>query len=589
MNKIGVFICHCSLSPLSPVVSKEVAGSIGSHPGVVYAAIHQEMCLDPGLEQITRVVEQNHLDAVVLTTCSPSIHSSTFRQSMTSADLGTHQVEIVDLKAKGTRNTTGDIESSAEGLIDLINASVDKLRRSDFSRTTESTITKRALVIGGGVAGLQSALDIAEGGYEVVVVEKTPSIGGHMLQYSEVFPTLDCPQCIMTPKMVEVSQHPAITLLTYAEVQQVRGVPGNFEVDILQKARKVDHHRCTGCGTCWQKCPEKVPSEFDVGVTTRTAIYIPFPQAVPSKPVIDTEHCRYTRYLRFLEEKGEGKKPPQCRICEKLCPTEAIDWDQPPEILTEKFGAIVLATGFELMPLEQVPEYSEDPDVINGIQFERILAPGGPSSGVVFRPSDGKTPREVAFISCVGSRDPELGVPYCSRVCCMYLAKQAMLYKHAVPDGQAYIFYIDTRSTGKGYEEFIQRAIEEGVLYIRGKVSRVFRDGEKLIIWGVDTLSGHRVEVACDLVVLGMAIVPPPGIKDLAEKLGIITDEAGFITESHAKLRPMETLVPGIYVAGTAQGPKDIPDSVAQASGAAAKVLTLFSKNQILVEEPAVG
>jgi len=346
--------------------------------------------------------------------------------------------------------------------------------------------------------------------------------------------------------------------------------------------------KCTGCGTCWQKCPEKVLSEFNAGVAKRTAVYIPFPQAVPAKPVIDTEHCRYTHYQQFMAGNREGKKPPECRICEKLCPVGAVDWEQKDEIVHEKVGAIVVATGFDLMPISRIPEYADDPDVINGIQFERILSPSGPTAGSVVRPSDGKVPKEVVFVSCCGSRDPEHGVPYCSRVCCMYLAKQALLYKHAVPDGQAYVFYIDTRSTGKGYEEFIQRAVEEGVLYLRGKVSRIFREGDKLHIYGVDTLSGKRVEIAADLVVLGMAVMPSDGTKDLLKKLGIRADENGFVAENHPKFHPMETSKPGIFVAGMAQGSKDIPDSVAQGSGAAGRVLTLFAQSTSMDKSLAV-
>ena len=588
MERIGVFLCHCSLSPLQLAATEEVAAIIGGCPGVICTRIYPDMCLHPGLEQVKGVVREMGLDGVVLTSCSSSLHSSTFHQAMASTGLAAHRIEVVDLKQRQTQNQKAGGETSVEEVIDLIKNAIDKLGREYLGPGVRVPVIKRALVIGGGVAGIQAALDIADGGYEVVLVEKSPSIGGHMLQYSEVFPTLDCPQCIMTPKMVDVAQHPNITLITYAEVEGVRGTAGNFEVDILQKARKVDHSKCTGCGSCWQMCPEKVPSEFDVGVANRTAIYIPFAQAVPSKPVIDTEHCRYIKYLQFIDEKREGKKPPKCLICEKICPTGAIDWGQQPQLLTEKFGGIVVATGFDLMPVRDIQEYAEDPDIINGIQFERILCPGGPTNGVVVRPSDGRTPREVVFVSCVGSRDPEHGVPYCSRVCCMYLVKQAMLYKHAVPDGQAYIFYIDTRITGKGYEEFVQRAVDDGVLYLRGKVSRIFRDGDKLLVWGVDTLSGHRVEVSCDLVVLGMAMVPSPGVKDLARKLGILTDEYGFFIERHPKLRPLETTVPGVYMAGTAQGPKDIPDSVAQASGAAGKVLSLLSRDEV-VEELVAG
>ena len=437
------------------------------------------------------------------------------------------------------------------------------------------TPVRKALVIGGGVAGIQSALDIADAGYEVFLVEKDPSIGGHMIQYSEVFPTLDCPQCILTPKMVEAGQHPNIRLMTYSEVEQVSGEIGDFTVRVRKKAAYVDWDKCNGCGLCQMKCATTALSEFErwLPFARRKAIYIPFGQAVPNKPVIDRENCRFFT---------KGK----CQLCQLVCPTKAIDFQQQDAFVDINVGAIVVATGFELYPMEKISEFEEDPDILDGIQFERILCPGGKTAGAVIRPSDGKTPKEVVFISCVGSRDPEHGVPYCSRVCCMYLAKMAMLYKHAVPDGQAYVFYMDVRSTGKGYEEFVQRAVEEDrVLYLRGRVSKVFREGDKLKVWGVDTLSGKRMEIACDLVVLGMAMVPSPAGKELAQKLGIATDEQGFITEAHPKLRPQETLVPGIYVAGTAQGPKDIPDSVAQASAAASKVLTLFSSGELILEK----
>jgi heterodisulfide reductase subunit A len=436
-------------------------------------------------------------------------------------------------------------------------------------------VIKKALVIGGGVAGIQAALDIADAGYEVFLVEKDSSIGGHMIQYSEVFPTLDCPQCIMTPKMVQAGQHPNIRLLTYSEVTGVSGEAGDFTVQVRRKASYVNWDRCTGCGLCQTKCPVTTPSEFErwLPFGPRKAIFIPFGQAVPNKPVIDRENCRFFT---------QGK----CKICQHLCPTGAVDYEQRESILEIKVGAIVVATGFELYAKQDIPEFAADADILDGIEFERILSPGGPTSGTVMRPSDRKTPREVAFISCCASRDPEHGVPYCSRVCCMYLAKQAMLYKHAVPDGQAYIFYMDIRSTGKGYEEFVQRAVEEDkVVYLRGRASKIFRDGDKLKVWGADTLTGKRVEVACDMVVLGMAMLPSPKGVELARILGIATDEHGFVSEAHPKLRPLETSVAGIYVAGTAQGPKDIPDSVAQASGTASKVLALFSSAEPALKE----
>ena len=584
MERIGIFLCHCSLSPLILSATDQIRDVVSTLPGVVHAESCPDLCLDPGQSLVKSVVVGKKLDGVVLASYSPSLHERAFREAISSAGLGKDRGRLVDLRPHGKQETTVDGTINIDKAAERISGAVKELRDGKPSSIITVPVTKRALVIGGGIAGIQAALDIADAGYQVLLVEKSPSIGGHMAQYSEVFPTLDCPQCILTPKMVEVGQHPNIILLTYAEVQQVSGTAGNFRVRIMQKARKVNTDICTGCGICWQKCPENVPSEYEAGIAERKAIYIPFPQAVPAKAVIDTEHCRYIRYQQFIENKEEGKKPPQCRICEQLCPPGAIDWEQQPEILTEEVGAIVVATGFDLMPLERIPEYAEDPDVIDGIQFERILAPNGPTAGVPFKPSNMEIPGEVVFVSCAGSRDPEHGVSHCSRVCCMYLAKQALLYREAVPDGKAYVFYIDTRTTGKRYEEFLQRVVDEGTQYIRGKVSRIFRNGEKLVVMGADTLSGRQVEVSCDLVVLGMAILPSPGIEDLAGKLGIDVNMYGFIMEDHPKLSPLETTRPGIYLAGTAQGPKDIPDSVAQGSGAAAKVLALFSHDNITSE-----
>jgi heterodisulfide reductase subunit A len=583
MERIGIFICHCSLSPLILSATEQLRGIVSTLPGVVHAGSYSDLCLDPGLLLVKSVVLEKKLDGVVMASCSAPLYERAFRGAMSSVGLGEERSRLVDLRPHGKQEKTVKNTINIDEALGRISGAVKELRDGKPPSIGTVPVTKRALVIGGGIAGIQASLDIADAGYQVLLVERSPSIGGHMAQYSEVFPTLDCPQCILTPKMVEVGQHPNITLLTYAEVQQVSGTAGNFRVRILRKARKVNTDICTGCGVCWQKCPEKVLSEYEAGVAERKAIYIPFPQAVPAKAVIDTEHCRYIRYQQFIENREEGKKPPQCRICEKLCPAGAIDWEQQSVALTEEVGAIVVATGFDLMPVERIPEYDEDPDVIDGIQFERILAPNGPTAGAPFKPSDMKTPGEVVFVSCAGSRDPEHGVSYCSRVCCMYLAKQALLYREAVPDGKAYVFYIDTRTTGKRYEEFLQRVVDEGTHYIRGKVSRIFREGEKLVVMGADTLSGRQVKVSCDLVVLGMAILPSPGIEELAGKLGIDINMYGFITENHPKLSPLETTCPGIFLAGAAQGPKDIPDSVAQGSGAAAKVLSLFSHNNMTV------
>jgi len=428
---------------------------------------------------------------------------------------------------------------------------------------------KRAMVIGGGIAGISASIDIGNAGYEVVLVEKLPSIGGRMLQLSETFPTLDCAQCTLTPKTVETGQHPHIKLLTYSEVDQVEGKAGDFTVRVRRKAAYVDWEKCTGCGLCQEKCPSKKPSEFDRSMGLGKAIYTLSPQAVPNKPVINPSNCRY-----FLEKK--------CRVCEKVCPVGAIDYEQQDRFVEEKVGAIISAVGFDLLPMETFGEYGYGavPDVIDGLAFERLNSASGPTTGAIQRPSDGKIPKEVVFIQCTGSRDPERYKPYCSRVCCMYTAKHARLYKHKVHDGQVYIFYMDIRSTGKGYEEFIQQGIEEeGILYLRGRVSRIFRDDGRIVIWGVDTLTGKKVEVSADMVVLATAIIPQGEAKELAQRLGIYTDEHGFFTEAERKLRPVETNREGIYLAGCAQGPKDIADAVAHANGAASKVQALFAKN----------
>ncbi len=420
---------------------------------------------------------------------------------------------------------------------------------------------ERALVIGAGIGGMQAALDIANSGYEVLLVEKEPTIGGHMAQLSETFPTLDCSSCIMTPRMVEVGQQPNIRLLTLSEVTSVQGTAGDFDVRIVRHPRYVIEDKCIACGSCTRVCPVKVPSEFERGLAERSAIYMPFPQAVPAIYRLDPETCEH------------------CGKCAEKCPTQAIDYDMQPETLEVKVGAIVVATGYALYDgaAVQAYGYGSYPDVLNGLEFERLLSASGPTGGEVLRPSDGKIPQEIVFIQCAGSRNPEHGVPYCSKICCMYTAKHTILYKHRVHDGQAYVFYIDVRAGGKGYEEFITRAMEEDhAVYIRGRVSKVFPQDGKLIVWGADTLTGQKIEIAADMVVLAAAVIAPAKSRQVAEMLGINVGEHGFYTPSNEEMSPVESGVPGIFLAGTGLGPRDIPETVAQASGAAAKALAIL-------------
>ncbi len=374
--------------------------------------------------------------------------------------------------------------------------------------------------------------------------------------------------------MVAAAQHPQIKLLTYCELDEVNGYIGNFTVSIRQKSRYVDHDKCTGCGTCWEKCPSKITSEYDQGLGTRKAIYVNFPQAVPNKPVIDAANCRML---------NSGK----CGICQKVCPTQAVDFEQEDSIFPESVGAIVVATGFDLLAWDKVYGeygYGKYPDVITGLQFERMSNASGPTGGKIVRPSDGKEPKNVVFIKCVGSRDESKGKEYCSRTCCMYTAKHAHQVLEKISDSQAFVFYMDVRTPGKAYEEFYQRSVQEGAQYIRGRVSKIYLKGNRLIVKAADTLLGRPVEVEADMVVLATAMIPSEGHAELAQTVGITVDKDGFFQEAHPKLRPVETNTAGVFLAGNCQGPKDIPDTVAQSGSAASKVLALMSQDELSMD-----
>lgn len=376
--------------------------------------------------------------------------------------------------------------------------------------------------------------------------------------------------------MVAAAQHPKIKIMSYSEVEAVDGYVGNFRVTIRKKARSVREDLCTGCGTCMEKCPTKVKSEFDQGLGERKAIYTPFPQAVPNIPVIDRANCRH-----FTRTKGK------CRVCFNVCPAKAIDYEQEDTIIQEEFGAIVVATGYDLIEWEKIYGeygYGRYPDVITGLAFERMNSASGPTGGRIIRPSDGREPKTVVFIKCVGSRDETKGKAYCSRACCMYTAKHAHQVLEKIPDAQAIVFYMDVRAAGKAYEEFYQRSVHEGALYVRGRVSRIYQLGDKLVVKGEDTLIGRPLEVQADLVVLATAMVPSRGWEELAKTLGLATDKDGFFQEAHPKLRPVETHTAGIFLAGACQGPKDIPDTVAQAGAAAAKAMALLSKDELVAD-----
>ena len=585
MSRIGVFTCWCGENIARHVDCEKVAEEMAKLPGVRCSLAYKYMCSDPGQNQIREQIRKEQLDAIVVASCSPHMHMKTFRKAAAAEGVNPYMVEMANIREHCSWVHHDKVAATAKA-IDLIRMTVAKVRRNQALQAIRVPVTKRAMVIGGGVAGIQAALDIADAGYEVVMVEREPSIGGKMAGLSETFPTLDCSQCILTPRMVDVGQHPKIKLYTYSEVEAVDGFVGNFKVTIRKKARYVDTNKCSGCGDCWTKCPVKnIPSEFDCGMGKRTAIYVPFPQAVPARPVIDKEHC-----LKLTKNK--------CGACEKRCTREAINFQDTDQLVTEDVGAIIVATGYKLWDIGKQDGkykgygeygYGKYPDVIDGLQFERIVSASGPTGGEIKRPSDGKEPKSVVFISCVGSRDDAKGFSYCSKICCMYVAKHTMLYKHKVHDGEAHVFYMDIRAGGKNYDEFVRRAIEQdGAKYHRGRVSKITQENGKLIVRGVDTLVGEPVTVEADLVVLASAMRPADGVEVLAQKLNVGYDEFGFLSESHPKLRPVETNAAGVFVCGACQAPKDIPEAVAQASAAASKAQVLFAHDE-MTREPEVA
>jgi len=566
MGKVGVVLCPCELEGVPLFNPEALTEKLRGRKDVLPFIHHPPVCSESGMEAIRAFLAENGLDRALMACARPELFAPTLKKAMRGWGLDPSLSQVFDIRGALERGDPRDVTSNVQNLME---GRIDELRARVPSKTQGVSFVKRAMVIGGGIAGITASIDLGNAGYEVLLVDRLPSIGGRMLQLSETFPTLDCAQCTLTPKTVETGQHPNIRLVMYSEIESVSGEAGNFLVTIRRKAAYVDWDKCTGCGLCQEKCPSKVPSEFERGIGPGKAIYTLSPQAVPNKPVINPGVCRYFT---------KGK----CRVCEKVCPAGAIDYEQKDTLIEERVGAIIVATGFDLYPKEEIGEYGygDVPDVIDGLAFERLNSASGPTAGEIRRPSDGRIPQEVVFIQCVASRDPERYMPYCSRACCMYTAKHARLYKHKVHDGRAYIFYMDIRSMGKGYEEFIQQGMEEGILYLRGRVSRLFRDNGHVVVWGVDTLTGKKVEMAADMVVLATAMIPSGGAKELARKLGIKTDGHGFLTEAQWKLYPVETAIEGIYLAGCAQGPKDIADTVAQGNAAASKVQALFAQHR---------
>lgn len=574
MQRIGVFVCHCGTNIAATVDVQAVAEALKHEPGVVYAADYQYMCSEAGQNLVRKAIKEHNLTGAVVCSCSPRMHEATFRKAAQAEGLNSYMVEIANIREQCSW-IHKDKAIATEKAIALGKAAVAKVHLNTPLTPGESPVTKRALVIGGGIAGIQTALDIADAGFEVDIVEKQPTIGGKMTQIDKTFPTLDCAACILTPKMVDCAQNDKITIYSYSEVAEVKGFVGNFTVKIKRKARYVDETKCTGCGICTEKCPtKKVPNEFNLGLNNRTAVYIPFAQAVPKVATIDPNNCLMLK---------SGK----CGICAKFCGTNAIDYKQQDTYIEQQYGAIVVATGFNPIDISKYDEYaySQSKDVVTSLELERLMNAAGPTGGTLLRPSDGKHPHTLVFVQCVGSRDTSCrgGKEYCSKICCMYTAKHAMLIREKYPDTDVYVFYIDVRTPGKNFDEFYRRAVEQyGVHYIKGMVGKVVPQSDgTLSVQASDLISNEQIHINADMVVLAAAIEPDKTARPLATMLTASMDTNDFFTEAHPKLRPVESPTAGVFLSGVCQGPKDIPETVAQAGAAASKVIGLLVKNKL--------
>lgn len=579
-QRIGVYVCHCGSNIATTVDVEEVATWAGSRlqeRGVVIARAYKFMCSSLGQELIQKDIKELGLTRVVVAACSPHLHEQTFRKACQQAGLNPYLCELVSIREQVSWVHT-DRQAATEKAKAVISGGVERVIHNAPLEPLRVAIHPATLVVGGGIAGIQAALEIADAGFPVYLVEREPSIGGHMAQFDKTFPTLDCSACILTPKMVSAGTHPNITLLSWAEVERVEGYIGNFHITVRQKPRYVNTQMCTGCGICQEKCPKKVvDEEFEAGVGLRKVIYTPFPQAVPKYPVIDRQNCTYF-------QKGT------CKACQKFCPTGAVDFSQQEEHLQFDVGNIILATGFELFDARRVVQYGYGrlTNVFNSLEIERMCNAAGPTNGrIVLR--DGMTaPRAVAIVHCVGSRDENYNT-YCSAICCMQSLKFAHLL-HERTGAEIYNFYIDMRTPGKGYDEFYQKLLEEGTHFIRGRVAEVtaapHKPGEqaRLVVQVEDTLIGKQRRIPVDMVVLSAGLSARHDAREVAHIFGVSCSADGWMIERHPKLDPVATMTEGIFIAGCVQGPKDIPSSVAQGAAAAARVLGKIQQGEITME-----
>ena len=568
--RVGVYVCHCGVNVGGVVNCPEVAAYAETLPNVVVAKDYKYMCSDPGQSLIQDDIKEHNLNRIVVAACSPRLHEPTFRRCVEEAGLNKFLFEFANLREQDSWVHMTQPEEATAKAKDLTRMAVAKARLLEPLEASKVAVDKKCLVIGGGVAGIQSALDLADMGFKTYMVERNPTIGGRMGQLDKTFPTLDCSMCILAPKMVDTSKHENIELITYAEVKEVDGYIGNFTVKVEKKPRYVKEEDCTGCGQCQEVCPIEIPNYYDEGVGMVKAAYIPFPQAVPLCATIDKDYCI------------------ECNLCVQACGPDAIDHNQQPEEIDLEVGTIIAAIGYDPFDPSSIYQYGYGryTNVITAMEIERMINASGPTGGHVIKPSDGIEPKRVAFIHCVGSRDEQIGKPYCSRVCCMYSMKNAQLCIDHEPDTEVTCYYMDIRSFGKGFEEFYKTSQEKyGIEFIRGRPAEILENDDlTLTVRAEDTLLGKVTEYTYDLVVLSVGLEPPKGSNELRQTLGLSRTSDGFYMEAHPKLRPVDTLTDGVYIAGVAQGPKDIPDAVAQGSAAASRASIPMAKGEVEIE-----
>jgi len=573
--RIGVYVCHCGLNIAGSVDCAEVAKYAATLPNVVLAQDNRYTCSDQGQAGIKNDIKEQRLNRVVVASCSPRLHEPTFRKTCEDAGLNKYLFEMANIREHCSWVHLYDKEAGTEKAKDLVKMAVAKAALLEPAVEAEVPITRRALVIGGGVAGIQASLDLADTGYKVYLVEKEPSIGGMMARIDKTFPTMDCSICILAPKMSDAGHHPNIELLTNSEVSEVKGYIGNFHVKVLRKPRYVTKD-CSACGECVKVCPIAVPNEFDVGLAVRHGIYTPFAQAVPSTYIIDMNLC--------LNKDGVIV----CDKCIKACDRQAISFETKP--VTEEFevGTIIVATGADVFDPSVLPNYGygKIPNVITSLEFERLINAGGPSGGHLIRPSDRQIPKRVAFVQCVGSRSEKSGRLYCSNVCCMNTIKDSLLIKEHWPDTEICVFYVDIRAYGKGFEDLYQRAKNAGVVFIRGLPAEIVEDKKTHNVWliGENTLRKGVYKINADMAILSIGLEARKDSEMIQRLLTLSRNQDGFFLEAHPKLRPVDAATGGVFFAGCAESPKDIKDSVTQASAAAARAGILMAKGHVTVE-----